>query len=111
LAEGRHTFYFEGGGKVSRRTHVVIRFDNAAPTASLKTPSRVSVKPGGEISIAGTAQPGWKVNVNGKTLAQDGQQRFSSKVEMPTNQRAIEVRLTHPQRGTHIYVRRAVGSE
>jgi hypothetical protein len=111
LPEGRHTFYFEGGGKVSRQTNVVIRFDNAAPTASLKTPGRVSVKPGGEVSIAGTAQPGWTVDVNGKKLSQDGQQRFSSKAEMPANQRALEVRLTHPQRGTHIYVRRAAGAE
>jgi hypothetical protein len=111
LHEGTHTFYFEGGGKVSRQTRVVIRFDNAAPTASLKTPGRINVKPGGEVSIAGTAQPGWTVDVNGKRLSQDGQQRFSSKVEMPANQRALEVRLTHPQRGTHIYVRRAVGAE
>ena len=111
LHEGQHTFYFEGGGKVSRQTRVVIRFDNAAPTASLKTPGRLGVKPGGEVSIAGMAQPGWSVDVNGKKLSQDGQQRFSSKVEMPTNQRALEVRLTHPQRGTHIYVRRAAGAE
>lgn len=111
LHEGKHTFYFEGGGKVSRQTRVLIRFDNAAPTASLKTPGRITVNKGGEVAIAGTAQPGWTVNVNGKNLSQDGQQRFSSKVEMPTNQRALEVRLTHPQRGTHIYVRRAAGTE
>ena len=111
LHDGQHTFYFEGGGRVSRQTRVVIRFDNAAPTASLKTPGRLQVKPGGEVAIAGTAQPGWTVDVNGKKLAQDAQQRFSSKVEMPSDQRAIEVRLTHPQRGTHIYVRRAAGAE
>lgn len=110
LPEGTHTFFFEGGGKVSRQTTVQIKFDNAAPTASLRTPVGPNVKQGEAITISGVAQPGWDVKINGKSAALDGQQRFSQKAEMPTDARALAVRLTHPQRGTHIYVRRAAGS-
>jgi len=107
LPEGAHTFYFEGGGKVSRQTTVQIKFDNAAPTASLQTPVGLNVKQGEQVTISGVAQPGWNVEINGKSAALDGQQRFSQKAEMPTDERALAVRLTHPERGTHIYVRRA----
>lgn len=110
LPEGSHTFYFEGGGKVSRQTTVQIRFDNAAPTASLQTPVALNVKQGESVNISGVAQPGWTVQINGKSADLDGQQRFSQKAEMPTDERALAVRLTHPQRGTHIYVRRAAST-
>jgi len=111
LPEGSHTFYFEGGGKVSRQTTVQIRFDNAAPTASLQTPVALNVKQGELVNISGVAQPGWSVEINGKSADLDGQQRFSQKAEMPTGERALAVRLTHPQRGTHIYVRRAANTQ
>lgn len=111
LPEGSHTFYFEGGGKVSRQTTVQIKFDNAAPTASLQTPVALNVKQGELVNISGVAQPGWSVEINGKSADLDGQQRFSQKAEMPTGERALAVRLTHPQRGTHIYVRRAANTQ
>lgn len=111
LPEGSHTFYFEGGGKVSRQTTVQIRFDNAAPTASLQTPVALGVKQGESVNISGVAQPGWSVQINGNSATLDGQQRFNQKAEMPRTERALAVRLTHPQRGTHIYVRRAASSQ
>jgi hypothetical protein len=110
LQEGQHVFYFEGGGKVSRQTTVRIRFDNKAPTASLKTPANLNVAQGEKVIIAGVAQPGWKVEINGKAAKVDGEQRFSQEAEMPGGERALAVRLTHPRRGTHIYVRRAAGT-
>lgn len=111
LPEGSHTFYFEGGGKVSRQTTVQIKFDNAAPTASLQTPVALNVKQGESVNISGVAQPGWSVEINGKSASLDAQQRFSQKAEMPTDERALAVRLTHPARGTHIYVRRAASTQ
>lgn len=107
LPEGRHTLAFEGGGKVSRYTGVEIAFDNAAPMASLSTPSESTLGQGGELVIAGVAQPGWSVEVDGQKVTQDGTQRFSQGFKVPATERAIGVRLTHPTRGTHIYVRRA----
>jgi hypothetical protein len=107
LPEGRHTLYFEGGGRISRRTGVEITFDNAAPMASLATPVQPEVSEGGEINVAGVAQPGWSVEIEGTKVEQDGQRRFKQGVRMPTSQRALAVKLTHPSRGTHVYLRRA----
>lgn len=107
LREGRHQLYFEGGGKVSRKTSVNIRFDNAAPKATLNTPAAPTAKAGDALDVSGLALPGWAVEVGGRTLPQDGQGRFSVSAQMPTERRALAVRLTHPRRGTHIYLRRA----
>jgi hypothetical protein len=107
LREGKHEIYFEGGGKVSIKTAIRIRFDNAAPKATLNTPAAPTAKAGDDLQISGLALPGWAVDVDGRTLQQDGQGRFSVDAQMPTERRALAVRLTHPRRGTHIYLRRA----
>lgn len=106
LVEGHHTVYFEGAGRVSRRTGIEITFDNAAATASLATPAEPEVTAGGEITVAGTAQPGWSVEIGGLKIEQDSKQRFNQGVQIPTSQRAVAVKLTHPSRGTHVYLRR-----
>jgi hypothetical protein len=107
LAEGRHTFYFDGGGRISRHTSVEITFDNAAPMASLMTPVAPEVGAEGDVTVAGVAQPGWQVEIGGDKVAQDGQQRFSRRMPLPTAERALAVKLIHPTRGVHIYLRRA----
>ncbi len=110
LREGTHTVYFKGGGRVSRRTSITIRFDNAAPTASLQTPAQAGVGPGGQLHLSGIGLPGWSVVVDGKSIAQDADGRFSVNTTMPSNGRPVAVRLSHPSRGTHIYLRRPAGS-
>jgi hypothetical protein len=109
LGEGTHTVYLEGGGRVSRQTSVTILFDNATPTASLSTPTDLKAAPGGDITLAGTALPGWQVEVDGRAVGQDAGSRFSVKTKVPENGRPVSVRLTHPTRGTHIYLRRGSG--
>jgi hypothetical protein len=107
LGEGKHSILFEGGGKFSRHTTIEIAFDNAAPKVSLSTPPELRVEPGAEVSVAGVAQPGWSVAVAGKSIALDAQQRFTEKVSMPATERALAITLTNPERGTHVYLRRA----
>jgi hypothetical protein len=107
LSEGHHTLYFEGGGRISRHTTVDITFDNAAPMASLLTPVDPEVGADGDVTVAGVAQPGWQVEIGGDKIAQDGQQRFSRRMQLPTAERALAVKLVHPTRGVHIYLRRA----
>ena len=58
MREGRHDFYFTGGGKVSRHTRVDIQFDNAAPTATLDAPAARALEPGDALTISGMALPG-----------------------------------------------------
>lgn len=107
LPEGRHTVSFEGGGKFSRQTDIEIVFDNAAPMATLTTPTEAKLGQDGEITIAGVAQPGWTVEVGGQKIAQDAKQRFNQGIKLQaTTDHAVGIRLTHPTRGTHVYVRR-----
>lgn len=106
LGEGTHTIYFEGGERVSRQTSVTILFDNATPTASLSTPPISGAKPGSDVTLAGMALPGWDVEVDGRTIGQDAGSRFSVKTKVPKDGRPVSVRLTHPTRGTHVYLRR-----
>jgi hypothetical protein len=107
LAEGEHVLAFEGDGKRSKPTNVVIRFDNAAPTASLSSPSNGAFAPGASVLVAGSALPGWSVSAGGRELKQDDQNRFSEEVSTPSGERALVIRFSQPGRGVHYYLRRS----
>lgn len=109
FGEGTHELYFEGGNRVSRRTSVTITFDNATPTAALQTPASTGVGPGGSVHLAGGVLPGWSVTVDGRVAGLDADGRFSLNANMPSDGRPLAVRLTHPTRGTHVYLRRPAG--
>ncbi|HEY0467515.1 MAG TPA: FecR domain-containing protein, partial [Polyangiaceae bacterium] len=106
LVEGEHSFSFQGAGRHSRQTTLVIRFDNAAPAASIASPADGSFAPGSSVLVSGMAQPGSVVTVGGETLQQDAQNRFSMAVNAPPDQ-ALAIRFTQPQRGVHYYLRRS----
>lgn len=108
LGEGEHTLTFEAAGKRSKPTGVVVRFDNAAPTASIASPADGSFAPGATVLVSGAALPGWTVSAGGKELAQDAQNRFSEDVGAPSGQRALVIRFSHPSRGVHYYLKRSV---
>jgi hypothetical protein len=107
LAEGDHTLFFEANGVRSKQTSVAIRFDNAAPTASISSPADRSFAPGASVLVSGSALPGWTVSAVGKELTQDAQNRFSGDVGAPVAERALAIRFSHPSRGTHYYLRRS----
>jgi ferric-dicitrate binding protein FerR (iron transport regulator) len=107
LAEGSHVLHFVGGGKISRRTTINVVFDNAAPKASINTPVASSAAPGEELNIAGTALPGWDVSIDGHPAPCDAQGRFSLPVAWPNELHALSIRLRHPERGTHVFLRRS----
>ena len=107
LLEGTHELWFEAHGEQSRKTTVLVQFDNAAPTASISAPAERGFSPGATVSVAGTALPGWTVSVAGRELAQDAQQRFSGEVAAPADVGALAIRFSHPQRGVHYYLRRS----
>lgn len=106
LAEGTHELWFGAGAEQSRKTTVVVQFDNAAPTASISAPAERGFAPGGAVTVAGMALPGWTVSVAGRELAQDGQQRFTAEVATPADASSLAIRFAHPQRGVHYYLRR-----
>jgi hypothetical protein len=107
LQEGEHTLLFEAGSARSKQTTVAIRFDNAAPTASIASPADRSFPPGAAVTVSGSALPGWTVSSGGRELTQDAQNRFLSEVTAPVADRALVIRFFHPSRGNHYYLRRS----
>jgi ferric-dicitrate binding protein FerR (iron transport regulator) len=107
LREGEHRAWFEGGGTRSKETRVDIKFDNAAPTATLLTPANGGFQPGSTVTVSGVALEGWKISAGGKVFPLDDQLRFSGEAVAPTAQRALAIEFVHPHRGLHYYLRRA----
>jgi len=105
LGEGVHELVFEGGGERSRATTLAIGFDNAAPTASVSSPADGSFSPGDTVSVQGIALEGWSVSVGDRDVPLDAQRRFDTEMTVPSNQDGIAIRLSHPSRGVHYYVR------
>lgn len=105
LGEGVHKLVFRAGTQRSPETTLAIGFDNAAPTAAIREPSDGSFAPGDTVRVAGVALEGWSVSVGGTELPLDPQQRFDAQVAVPPNQDGIAIRLSHPSRGVHYYVR------
>jgi ferric-dicitrate binding protein FerR (iron transport regulator) len=114
LKEGDHFFQFEqmGSSVASKKISLQIRFDNAAPKASVKQPADGSFTPGQEVDVEGVTEPGWKVSVDSKEIEQDSSHRFLGKAQTLAQYDGIALRLTHPQRGVHYYLRRGrIGNE
>lgn len=109
VSEGTHTLWFEteDGAKKSAETTLVIKFDNAAPAASVREPADGSFSPGDTVKVAGVVVEGWTVQVNGQSVALDDQKRFSTTTTVPAGETAIVLKLSHPKRGTVHYVRHA----
>lgn len=109
LKDGTHRIQFETVGKsklASKETLVDIMFDNAAPTASLELPHANGFSRAESVSVAGVAVEGSRVSVAGTTLALDDQQRFRGEVPLPSDERALAVRVQHPRHGIRYYLRR-----
>ncbi len=105
--EGEYHAFFDGGGARTRDTRIEIKFDNAAPTATLTSPANGSFSPGSSVTVAGAALEGWKISVGGKDLPLDDQLRFSGEATAPAGQRALAIEFVNPHRGLHYYLRRA----
>ncbi len=107
LPEGTYHVYFEAATdppRRSRTTSIVLRFDNASPTAAIAGPLELTA--GAKVPVTGTALPGWRVYVGDRELSLDGQQRFAGEAEAPSDGSALPIRFEHPTRGTHYYLRR-----
>lgn len=108
LREGTHRLTFATASARSKTTTLELRFDNAAPTATLTSPPD-GFAPGSTVTVAGAALEGWTISAGGKELPLDGQQRFSGAVTAPSGERALAVQFVNPRRGVHYYLRRAAG--
>jgi hypothetical protein len=107
LAEGNYVWWYEAaGGRVSPKTAVNIRFDNAAPTAQFFARRSTAEAPGpGMVSVDGVTIDGAKVSAAGQSLPVDEHGRFRATVAPLSGDDAVAVRLEHPRTGVHYYVR------
>ncbi len=112
IAEGTHAIQVRSAsGSTSPTTRLSVRFDNAAPTASVQSPESGSFSAGSTVEVAGIAARGWRVRAGGQALSLDGQFRFSATVQVPAGRDSLVLELAHARHGTHYYLRRAAGTQ
>ena len=107
VVEGRHVLTFQAGDKQSRPTAVTVRFDPAAPKASINSPPNAGFAPNSTVQVSGMALPGWRVFAGATELTLDAQHRFSGSAT--AGDRVLLIRFQHPSRGSELYLRRAAG--
>jgi hypothetical protein len=109
LPEGTYTWWYATDeGRLSPRTTVTIRFDNAAPTAQFfRAAEAAEPAAPGAIPIDGVTMEGAKVTAAGQPVPVDDHGRFRVAVAPLSGDDAVAVRLEHPRTGVHYYVRRA----
>ncbi len=112
LAEGSYRFWFDVDGDPATRspdTTLRVAFDNAAPAAELQLPLEGQAT-AGTVTVAGVAVEGAAITVDGAPIPLDSSFRFRGDVASaggggtPAN-RSIAVRIVHPTRGVHYYLR------
>jgi hypothetical protein len=106
LKEGTYTYWFDRDGvKQDKISTLKIDFDQTAPQVYIESPANGRAW-SGDLDVRGAVLPGWTAAVDGITIPIDGQRRFSAKVGTPAGT-ALAIKLSHPQRGVHYYLRRA----
>lgn len=104
--EGTYTYWFDRDGvRDAKVSTLVVDFDQTAPQVYIESPAD-GIAWTGDLEVRGAVLVGWTAAVDTITIPMDAQRRFAAKVAPPTSQRALAIRLSHPQRGVHYYLRR-----
>jgi hypothetical protein len=105
LHEGNYTYWIDrDGAKQDKVSTMIIDFDQTAPQVYIESPINGELW-AGDIDVRGAVLPGWSAAVEDIAIPIDKQRRFSAKVGAPGG-KALAIRLSHPQRGVHYYLRR-----
>jgi hypothetical protein len=110
LEDGAHELVWSAGKRSSRRARVVLQYDRAAPAASVSAPLERSFSAGQRVEVRGEAIRTFQVQLLDGTIERDGQDRFRGVRVTSARAPDIAVRLSHPRRGVHYYVRRSAES-
>lgn len=106
LKEGTYTYWAEiDGVKQNKISTLVIDFDQTAAQVYIESPQN-GVPWSDDIDVRGAVLPGWTAAVESVPIPIDRQRRFSARVGAPSGA-ALAIRVSHPQRGIHYYLRRA----
>jgi hypothetical protein len=112
VEEGSYRLWFDAdadGATRSPDTTLKIAFDNAAPAAEVQQPVDGQAVEG-TVHVAGIALEGASVSVNGVAVQMDPEFRFRGDVPAPAGDRSIAIRIAHPLRGVHYYLRTLGGA-
>ena len=107
LKEATYTYWVDKDGvKQDKVSTLTIDFDQTAPQVYISDPP--NGKPfAADVKIGGAVLPGWMVRVEGVDIPVDkSSRRFNASVGAPQGANALAIRLSHPQRGIHYYMRR-----
>lgn len=110
LSDGIHSLRFEtasGQHQLSKLTKFNLVFDNAAPTASVASPSAAGFAVGASTHVAGIAIAGSRASVGEQDLHVDAAGRFGAEVRLRPGQRSLAIRFRHEKFGIRYYLRRA----
>jgi hypothetical protein len=109
LKEGTYTFFIEHDGqKQDKVSTLKITFDQTAAQVYIESPIDGQAF-GADVDVAGAALAGWtaKVDTVEIPIIDTSTRRFKAKVPPPSGgAQALAIRLSHPQRGVHFYLRR-----
>jgi len=107
LKEATYTYWVDRDGvKQDKASTLIINFDQTAPQVYIELPQ--NGKPfGSEVDVKGAVLPGWTAKVDAVEIPIDkNTRRFTAKVTQTAGPLALAIRLSHPQRGVHFYLRR-----
>jgi hypothetical protein len=109
LKEATYTFWFEKDGvKQDKVTTLKISFDQTAAQVYIESPIDGQPFPA-DVEVGGAALPGWTAKVGEVEIpiTDPSTRRFHAKVPPPSGGAlALAIRLSHPARGIHFYLRR-----
>jgi hypothetical protein len=107
LKEATYTYWVDRDGvRQDKASTLIIQFDQTAPQVYIESPQ--NGKPwAADLDVKGAVLPGWTAKVDVVEIPIDPKtRRFSAKIPPPTGALALAIRLSHPQRGVHYYLRR-----
>lgn len=105
LHEGTYTYWIDrDGAKQDKVSTLIIDFDQTAPQVYIESPANGQAWTA-DIDVRGAVLPGWSAAVDDIAIPIDRQRRFAATAGLPAG-KALAIRLSHPQRGVHYYLRR-----
>jgi hypothetical protein len=107
LKEGTYAYWFDIDGVAQpKKSTLIFNFDNTAAQVYIELPINGKPWPSGDIPVKGAVLQGWTAAIDGITIPLDGARRFNASTQPPSGN-ALAIKVSHPQFGTHYYLRRA----
>jgi hypothetical protein len=105
LREGTYSYWIEADGAMQGKiSTLIINFDQTAAQVYIESPQDGAPWTG-DLDVRGAVLPGWTATVDTVEIPIDRQRRFAARVGAPSAG-ALAIKLSHPERGIHYYLRR-----